>query len=184
MTGAIFFVLTFVWGLWGLGDNWFGTSAGVEQIAQAARAIPHVAQVRTGPYWDMQRVANEIAATPPHSRIVIYGYSCGGNAATTISTSFRGVRDMDVAAIQPSVWCGGRALESNVHFAQYTHSPCVFNLGFGCYRFRRAPGNYRTHIEDITRVRMHIFADLDRNAQSDVLRLIRNPESRTRGGRY
>ena len=67
MTGAILFLLTYVWGIYGLGDNWFGTSAGVDQIAQAAKSIPGVAQVRTARWWDMQTVANEIAATPPRS---------------------------------------------------------------------------------------------------------------------
>ena len=184
MTGAIIFVLTYVWGFYGLGDNWFGTSAGVDQIAQAARSIPHVAQVRTMRWWDMQSAANEIAAAPPHARIVLYGYSCGGNSATSISASFRGRRHMDVAAIQPSVWCGGQELHSNVQYAQYTHSPCFLNFGLGCYRFRLAPGNQTTKLEDIRRIRMHLFADLDANAQADVLRLIRGPAHRTRSGVY
>jgi hypothetical protein len=172
MSGAIIFAI-YVWGFYGLGDNWFGTSAGIDHIAQAARSVPGVAQVRTMPWWDMQSAANEIAAAPPHARIVLYGYSCGANSITSISASFRGQRKMDIAGIQPSVWCGGQELHTNVGHAKYTHSPCVFNFGLGCYRYRRAAGNHTTTIEDITRVRMHIFADLDRNAQADVLRIIR-----------
>jgi hypothetical protein len=172
---------TRVWGFWGLGDNWLGTSAGVEQIADQARRIPGVVSVRTGPYWDTQRVANEIAAAPRGDHIVLYGYSCGGNSVTTLSTSFAGRRHMDIAAIQPSVWCGGRELQANVDHAKNTHSPCYFNFGLGCYRIRRAAGNTTTTIEDITRVRMHLFADLDRQAQADVLRVIaRGQRGRTR----
>ena len=172
MTAAIILAMTLVWGFYGFGDNFFGTSAGIDQIAATARTIPHVAQVRILPWWAKQQAVNEIVAAPHHAAVVLYGYSCGANGVTDVAQAFRHARHIDIAGIQPSVWCRGSEVFSNVQHAQYTHSPCVLNFGLGCGRFVRAAGNTTTHVEDIRRVRLHIFADLDPGAQADVLRLI------------
>jgi hypothetical protein len=163
---------TRVWGFYGWGDNVFGSSSGVDDIAATARHIPHVASVHVLNYWETQRAADEISATPRGDRIVLYGYSCGGNAVTTIAYAFNGHRHIDLAAIQPSIWCGGHQITPNVPYAQQTYAGCIITLGLGCRRWHPVPGN---HVSDIVRIRrpsLHSRADNDPAAQRDVLSVI------------
>jgi len=112
------------WGFrgWGLP----GWSEGVDQIAQQAAHIHNVTSVRVYNYYQTQEVANEIAATPHGTRVVVYGYSCGANSSTIIGTSFAGRRNINaVLGMQPSIWCGGTPnLSQNVGYAQNTYAPC------------------------------------------------------------
>lgn len=173
---------TRVWGFWGLGDNFWNTSAGIEQIAEAARHTRGVASVRTMPYWATQEAATEINAAPAGTRIVIYGYSCGANGVTVIPYGVH--RHVDVAGIQASIWCGGWPISANVGHAWQVYSGCIPTLGFGCKRYQLATGNTRTHLESVHRTRLHLFADLDRDAQADILQIIAGTaRSHARAGR-
>lgn len=171
------FANTRVWGFYGLGDNFFGTSSGIDQIAARARTMPHVTSVHVLRYWEMQRAADEIMAAPRTDRIVLYGYSCGGNAITTIGYALHGHRHIEIAAIQPSLWCGGHPITSNVTYAQQTYAGCIATLGFGCKQFRLAPGS-TSEIVRIHRRQLHIWADTDPHAQEDVLHVIAGAHSR------
>src|SRR5215469_11002107 len=82
---------TKVWGFRGAGFE--GWSQGVDQIAEQARYIPNVVSVRVFNYYETQQVYDEIAATPHGTRVAVYGYSCGANAATLIGTAFSGRRN-------------------------------------------------------------------------------------------
>jgi hypothetical protein len=161
------FAGTKVWGFrgWGLP----GWSEGVDQIAQQAAGIPNVTSVRVFNYYDTQRVADEIAATPHGTRVVVYGYSCGGNSATLIGTTFAGRRNINaVLGMQPSIWCGGTpSLTQNVGYAQNTYAPCWMTLGLGCQQWSGARRLYQ-----IERPEWHGQADTDPDYQADVLSAI------------
>src|SRR6516165_8706137 len=78
---------TRVWLMYGWGDNAFGSSSGIDEIAARARQIPGVTQVNVRNYWDTQTIYNEVMASPAGDRIVLGGYSCGANSATVIARS-------------------------------------------------------------------------------------------------
>jgi hypothetical protein len=171
---------TRVWGFYGLGDNWWNTSIGIDQIAAEARKLPHVTAVRILPYWATQQAVDEMNAAPAHDRIVGYGYSCGSNALTVIAAGLR--RHIDIATIQPSVWCGGRQLTSNVRYAKNVYAPiCIFNIGLGCRWLRLAPGNTTTELVHVRRQYLHSWADTDPKAQAEVLAVIRHAPNAPRG---
>jgi hypothetical protein len=155
---------TKVWGFRGAG---FATwSEGVDQIAEQARHIHNVTSVHVFNYYETQQVYDEIAATPRGTRIAVYGYSCGGNAATLIGTAFAGHRNIaEVLGMQPSLWCGGTPnLTRNVGFAQSTYAPCWSNFGLGCQQFSGA-----RRLANIERLSRHLHADTDPAYQQDVL---------------
>ena len=158
---------TKVWGFRGWGP--VGWSEGVEQIAQQAATIHGVTSVRVFPYTYTQQVADEIAATPHGTRVVVYGYSCGANSSTLIGTAFAGRRNINaVLGMQPSIWCGGTpALTSNVGYAQNTFAPCWMTLGLGCQQWSGARRLYQ-----IERPEWHGQADTDPDYQADVLSAI------------
>lgn len=163
---------TRVWGLYGYGDNWRGTSAGIDEIATAAREIPGVEFVHVFNYWQTQNVANEILASPTEAKIVIYGYSCGANSMTVIAHGLDGQRNIDtLAGIQQSLWCGGDYLGGNVKFGQMTYGGCGQTLGLGC---KKLMGNqsFNGIILNIRRNDLHSQADNDPDAQQDVLNAI------------
>ena len=133
---------TRVWLMYGWGDNAFGTSSGIDEIAARARTIPGVTQVNVRNYWDTQTVYNEIMASPTSDRIVVGGYSCGLNAATVVARGLweSGRHVSTVVGIQQSVWCGGDALESNVKYGQGTYNAdCRQTFGLGCKPLEAAP---------------------------------------------
>lgn len=165
------FASTRVWMMYGMGDNFFGSSAGIDQIAARARTFPNVASVRVFNYYQTQQIANEIMAAPRADHIVIVGYSCGANAASTIGYGLNGHRTVTIATIQPSLWCGGYPITNNVPYAQETYGGCILTLGFGCLQYQGVPG-YTGRIVRIKRPDLHPFADLDPNAQNDVLSVI------------
>lgn len=169
---------TRVWGFYGWGDNFWGTSSGVDTIAEGARRLPHVVSVRVLNYWETQRAADEISRAPRHDRVVLYGYSCGANSITVISAAFRGIRHMDIAGIQPSLWCGGTDIATSVLYAQQEYAGCVITFGLGCKRWHPAPGNHVSEVVRIRRPSLHSQADNDPRAQADVLHVIaREPYS-------
>jgi hypothetical protein len=164
--------LTRVWGLYGWGDNWRGTSRGVDEIAEQARTIPNVESVIVHNYWETQLTADEILMAPAETRIIVYGYSCGANAATTIAHGLDGYRDkLTILGIQPSLWCGGDNLGGNVLYGQATVGKCAQTLGLGCKRYL---GNqsFNGTILNISRPELHSQADTDPDAQQDVLNAI------------
>jgi hypothetical protein len=155
---------TKVWGFRGAGFFWW--SEGVDQIAEQARHIPHVTSVRVFPYYETQRVYDEIAATPSGTRIAVYGYSCGANAATLIGTAFAGRRNInEVLGMQPSVWCGGSPnLTQNVGFALNVYAPCWSNFGLGCQQWSGA-----RRLQQVEHIARHLQADTDPFYQEQVL---------------
>jgi hypothetical protein len=155
---------TKVWGFRGAGfEAW---SQGVDQIAEQARHIHGVTDVRVFNYYETQQVYNEIAATPHGSRIAVYGYSCGANAATLVGTAFAGRRNInEILGMQPSIWCGGSPnLSQNIGYAQNTFAPCWATLGLGCQQWSGA-----RRLSQIERIARHLYADEDPEYQNDVL---------------
>jgi hypothetical protein len=164
--------LTRVWGLYGYGDNWRGTSGGIDDIAEEARTIPGVEFVHVYNYWQTQEVADEVVASPPDTKIVLYGYSCGANSVTTIARGLDGVRDkLTLLGIQQSLWCGGDYLGGNVLYGQVTYGGCVQTLGLGCKKFL-ANQAFNGTILNIRRPDLHSQADNDPDAQADILNAI------------
>jgi hypothetical protein len=160
---------TRVWGLYGYGDNWHGTSAGIDEIAVQAREIPGVEFVHVYSYWETQRVADEIMESPADVRIVIYGYSCGANSMTSIAKGLDGYRNIDtLAGIQQSLWCGGDTLGGNVTYGQMTYGGCGKTVGLGCKKLM-ANQAFGGTILNIRRDDLHSQADNDPDAQQDVL---------------
>jgi hypothetical protein len=155
---------TKVWGFRGAGFAVW--SEGVDQIAEQARHIPNVTSVRVFNYYQTQEVYDEIAATPHGTRVAVYGYSCGANAATLIGTAFANRRNInEVLGMQPSIWCGGSPnLTQNVGYAQNTYAPCWSNFGLGCQQWS---GARRLHQQE--RLSRHLLADTDPAYQADVL---------------
>ena len=160
---------TTVLAMYGMGDNAFGSSQGIDVIAAKAARMRSVSHVQVFNYWQTQDVANAaMRATGP---IVLVGYSCGGNSASTIAAGLNGHKYVIIATIQPSLWCGGYPLDANVPYAQETYGGCLLTLGFGC-KIYDTSGNFRGHFVKIKRPDLHPFADLDPDAQADVLSVI------------
>lgn len=170
---------TRVWGFYGWGDNFLGSSRGIDQIAAKARQIPGVVFVRVYNYWQTQQVANEIMASPSSDKIVLYGYSCGANAVTAF---FNVTRKITIAGIQESLWCGGYLIANNVSYAQETYAGCIITLGFGCKKYAPAPG-FQGKITLIRRPDLHGQADTDPDAQADVLGVIATTAGSTKAFR-
>lgn len=167
---------TQVWLMYGLGDNAFGSSSGIDVIAARARQIPGVSQVNVRNYWQTTQIYNEVlAAAAAGHRIVIGGYSCGANSATVIARALwqAHVAFATIANIQASKWCGGDALEGNSpRYGQSTYNAdCAATFGLGCQPLEPAP-SYLGHIVNINRPDSHGYADNDPDAQADVLKAI------------
>jgi hypothetical protein len=161
--------LTRVWGLYGWGDNWRGSSSGVDEIAVKARQIPGVEFVHIFNYYQTQEVFDEIRAAPTDTKIAIYGYSCGANAMTVIAKGLNGIRKVDtLAGIQESLWCGGDPLFANVVYGQVTYGGCGQTLGLGCKQLEAGDG-FEGTILNISRPERHGPADNDPAYQQDVL---------------
>ncbi len=168
-TSALAEPLTRVWGLYGYGDNWHGTSKGIDDIAAKARTIPGVEWVHVFNYWQTSEVAGEILASPPDTKIAIFGYSCGANSMTVIAKGLDGQRNIDtLAGIQQSLWCGGDTLGGNVIYGQMTYGGCGQTLGLGCKKLM-ANQSFNGTILNIRRPDLHSQADNDLDAQQDVL---------------
>ena len=165
---------TRVWLMYGWGDNFAGTSSGIDEIAARARTIPGVSQVNVRNYWETQRIFDEVMASPSSSRIVLGGYSCGFNSATVVARGlWQAYRTAHtIVGIQQSVWCGGDALESNVRYGQGTYNEsCRATLGLGCKPLEGAP-SFAGQIRNIHRPDSHGAADNDPATQNDVLKAI------------
>lgn len=165
---------TRVWLMYGWGDNAFGSSRGIDEIAARARNIPGVTQVNIRNYWDTQTIYNEVMASPSSDRIVLGGYSCGLNSATVVARGLwqSGRRVATVTGIQQSKWCGGDALEGNTSYGQSTYNAdCSQTFGLGCKPLEGAP-SFTGRIVNINRPDSHGYADNDPAAQDDVLKAI------------
>lgn len=160
---------TRVWLMYGWGDNAFGSSRGVDEIAAKARLIPGVTFVHVYNWWQTQQIANEIMASPSSDKIVVGGYSCGANSSTVIAVGLNGHRKINtIADIQQSLWCGGYPLYGNVAYGQLTYAGCLITLGFGCKPLTAGQG-FTGRIKMIRRPDLHPLADTDPDAQADVL---------------
>lgn len=171
---------THVWAMYGWGDNALGSSRGIDQIAARAAKIPGVTTVRVFNYWQTQAIADGIMATPAGDTNVLVGYSCGANSASTIAFGLNGHRNVVIATIQPSVWCGGYPLGGNIPYVQETYGGCLLTLGFGCKIYDVGPG-FTGNFVKIKRPDLHPQADTDPDAQNDVLSVIAaaaNPQLR------
>jgi len=165
---------TRVWLMYGWGDNFAGTSSGIDEIAARARQIPGVTHVAVHNYWDTQTIYNEIVAAPAGDRIVLGGYSCGANSATVVARALWQISRHvhTIANIQMSKGCGGDALESNVTYGQSTYNAdCRQTWGLGCKPLEPAPSFLGT-INNINRPDSHGAADNDPATQRDVLAAI------------
>src|SRR6516165_10718965 len=148
---------TRVWLMYGWGDNAFGSSSGIDEIAARARTIPGVTHVTVHNYWDTQTIYNEVLAAPASDRIVLGGYSCGANSATVVARALWQISRHvhTVANIQMSLYCGGDALESNVSYGQSTYNAdCHQTWGLGCKPLEPAPSFLGT-INNINRPDSH-----------------------------
>lgn len=157
---------TRVWNLTGWGPQVW--SSGIFQIAAKEKVIPGVVYVRVHAWFETQQVANEIMAAPKGDNFVVVGYSCGANSATVVAKGLEGHRNVYPIGIQESLWCGGYSLGSNVPNAQETYGGCLLTLGFGCKQYAAGAG-FHGHIVLIKRPDLHPLADLDPDAQRDVL---------------
>jgi len=165
---------TRVWLMYGWGDNAFGSSSGIDEIAARARTIPGVTHVTVRNYWDTTTIYNEVMASPTSDRIVLGGYSCGANSATVVARAlWQSHRTAHtIANIQMSLWCGGDALESNVHYGQSTYNAdCRQTWGLGCKPLEPAP-SFLGKIVNINRPDSHGAADNDPATQDDVLKAV------------
>ena len=167
---------TRVWLMYGLGDNAFGSSSGIDVIAARARTIRGVSQVNIRNYWDTTTIYNEaLAAINAGHRVVLGGYSCGANSATVVARALwqAGKPFATIANIQASKWCGGDDLEGNSpRYGQSTYNAdCAQTFGLGCKPLSPAP-SYLGHIVNINRPDSHGYADDDPDAQNDVLKAI------------
>jgi hypothetical protein len=165
---------TRVWLMYGWGDNFAGTSRGIDEIAARARNIPGVVAVNVRNYWETQRIYDEVMAAPSGDRIVLGGYSCGANSATVVARGLWQIyrKVATIANIQMSLWCGGDALESNVTYGQSTYNAdCSQTWGLGCKPLEPAP-SFAGKIVNINRPDSHGYADNDPATQDDVLKAI------------
>jgi hypothetical protein len=165
---------TRVWLMYGWGDNAFGSSSGIDEIAARARTIPGVVQVNVHNYWDTTTIYNEVMNAPTTDRVVLGGYSCGANSATVVARALwqANRKAHTIANIQMSKWCGGDALESNVSYGQSTYNAdCRQTWGLGCKPLEPAPSFLGT-INNINRPDSHGYADNDPATQQDVLTAI------------
>jgi len=163
------YAATDVWVFYGAGPHFL--SSGMNQIARRARTLSGVGAVH-GPYdyRETQRAYNEIMAAPPEHSIVISGYSCGGNAALSVAQGLaRNSRAVNLALIQPSVWCGWYLpTTANVGLAQNSYSGCIETFGLGCLRLY---GAAQENV-NIYRPSRHLRGDNDPASQRDVLSAI------------
>lgn len=170
------FAATFVALMYGLGDNAFGSSAGIDTIAAEIATMPGVT-VKVYDYWQTQDIANDVMAAPAGTNIVIGGYSCGANSPTTIALGLNGHRKVNIVGIQESLWCGGYPLSPNILRAQETYASgfvgCLITLGFGCKPYVAGAG-FKGTLLLINRPDLHPEADLDTNAQTDVVDFVRS----------
>lgn len=180
LAAAAFFVPahggTRVWLMYGLGDNAFGSSSGIDEIAARARTIPGVTQVTVRNYWDTTTIYNEsLAAINAGDRVVLGGYSCGANSATVVARAlWQAQRSFPtIANIQASKWCGGDALEGkSPAYGQSTfNADCSQTFGLGCKPLEAAP-SFLGRIVNINRPDSHGYADNDPDTQNDVLKAI------------
>ena len=152
-------------------------SPGVDQIGAMAAKINGVTLVKVYDYTDTQQIADEVNAEPSSIKEVIGGYSCGANASPVAASGVRRTINM-VAVIQASVWCGGVPLGKNVLAAQETYNPnCAQTAGLGCKLLDLGPGFNPSHFTVIDRPDCHPCADVDPNAQADIIAAIRSVTS-------
>lgn len=148
-------------------------SPGVDQIAAMAAKVPGVTLVRVYEYFQTQQIADEVNAEPMSVREVIGGYSCGANASPVAAAGLNRTVDM-VTVIQASLWCGGTALGTNVLAAQETYNDnCAETAGLGCKLLDMAPGFNPNHFTVILRPDCHPCADVDPDAQNDMILAIK-----------
>lgn len=153
---------TDVWLFYGAGPHFFST--GVDTIARWARHLRGVTSVHVSDYRDTQAAYDFVRSQPSDHKIVLGGYSCGGNAALVVGSSLS--RAATVAVMQPSIWCGRYPATANMQLLQDTYSYGTW--GLGAYQ----PEGPARKILLINRRNAHLRGDNDRDSQRDVLAAI------------
>lgn len=149
------------------------TSPGVAQIAAQLAALPGV-QVRGEFLYDGGETAvqADIHALPSSVKAVIFGYSCGVQSTATVANAVA-PRPIYLAAIQGSVYCAPAPLGANVVAAQETYNAnCIATGGLGCAAYQAGPELPAGRITLIERPDSHGEADIDPDAQRDVVRFV------------
>ena len=147
-------------------------SPGVDQIAASAAKIHGVTLVKVYEYTQTQQIADEINAEGLDIKEVIGGYSCGANASPVVASGVSRSIDM-LTVIQASEWCGGVPIPKNVKRAQETYNPdCAQTAGLGCKELELGPGFNPANFTVIIRPDCHPCADVNPDAQADMLRAI------------
>lgn len=163
-----------VWLFYGLGDAI--TSPGIPEIGQKLSAIPgvYVAGYFSSSLPDQSsQVAALVTNAPANVIKIIVGYSCGvgatGEVADDVSVP------VYVVGIQGSLYCPPPPLNANVIAAQETlNEDCSETLGLGCAQYTAGPGFPAGRITLINRPDSHGEADIDVDAQSDVVRFVQS----------
>lgn len=166
-----------VWILYGVGGQ--STSSGMDTLAYRLRNLGSQIEVR-GPYQfdQWQQVASEMKSTPPEILVAVAGYSCGANNAPMAAASVASRTVALVAGIQAStwlsIWCRSPILSRNVVAAREIYNPNCFQTGgLGCQLYQPGPGFAGGRLTIIKRYDMHPYADLDPDAQNDVIEAIK-----------
>lgn len=158
---------THVWEMRGMGPGIW--SEGMNEIGAQEAQIPGVTQVTLFDYSQTQAIADAINADPPNVREVIEGYSCGANASPVVGAGV--TRHVDaIAVIQASEWCGGTYLTPNVGYVQETYNPYfIETFGLGAYQLQPGPNFNPNNVTYIVRPDCHPCADVDPDAQADLV---------------
>lgn len=160
-------------------------SPGVDQIATLAAKVPGVTLVRVYEYTQAAQIAAEVSAEPLTVNEVIGGYSCGANSSPVAAADAAKRRIEMVTVIQASLWCGGTPLTSNVMRAQETYNPnCLATGGLGCKELDVGPGFNPSNLTIIVRPDCHPCADVDPDAQNDMILAIRSVANAVASQKY
>lgn len=153
---------TDVWLFYGAGPHIFST--GIDTIARWARHTRGVTSVNVSDYRDTQRAYDFLHSRPSDHRIVLVGYSCGSNSSLVVGGAL--TRQVHLALLQPSFWCGRYPATANMRLLQQTYSFRTFGLGM-----YTAEGPAQ-RIVNIDRPERHLRGDNNRDYQRDALAVV------------
>ena len=162
-----------VWMFDGLGGQI--TSPGVAQIGSQLSAIPGV-QVR-GEYQYNGGEASVIAdakALPASITKVVFGYSCGVWSTSDVAASISPM-PVYLVAIQASLYCAPPRWAITCCWPRKTYNnDCLTTGGLGCAVYSGASGYPLGRITLIVRPDSHGEADINPDAQNDVVKFVRS----------
>lgn len=162
-----------VFAFYGLGGA--VTSPGVDQIADTLRGYAGITVEGPYAYESWSDLEDAMRATPRTIKIVTLGYSCGNQSLTGLPAYNTDVPVALAVGIQASLYCPPYALTPNIAAAQETYNPnCVETFGLGCAEYQPGPGFPSSRLHIIQRPDSHGEADLDPDAQQDVVTAVLN----------